>query len=114
MKRTLTAPLALAAALMLSGAAIAQTTVNGMEVSAEDLPKVQAQCDALNAATLASPGTDTPETSGEASDTPDETPETTDPAASNADGALGIDEAVTTYPLDTLTLDQCKEAGLIM
>jgi hypothetical protein len=122
MKRSLIAALAFSSVMSLSGLAMAQTMVGGAEVSAEDLPRVQAQCDALvtQAATADSQsvtsnnnteesGQQTPETSNGANAS-----ETADPASTKADGADGTAAALTTsIDLDTLTLDQCKEAGLV-
>lgn len=112
MKRSLIAALAFSSVMSLSGLAMAQTMVGGVEVSAEDLPRVQAQCDALvtQAATEDSQSVTNTETSNDAMASGNES----DPASTKADGADGTAAALTTsIDLDTLTLEQCKEAGLV-
>ena len=122
MKRTLIAALAFSSVMSLSGFAMAQTMVGGKDVSAEDLPRVQAQCDALatQAATADSQSVTNQSTESDSQSTPDATKpadgtsNTSDPASTKADGADGTAAALTTsIDLDTLTLDQCKEAGLV-
>ncbi len=49
MTRSFISALALTGAMLFSGAAMAQTVVGGVTVSAEDLPKVQSACDTLAA-----------------------------------------------------------------
>jgi hypothetical protein len=100
MTRTFIASAALAAALSFSGFAYAQTMVNGMAVSADDLPKVQSQCDTLARVAMSEPlASDADETASVQSDSP------TQPS--------GVDQATTSFNLATLTLESCKEAGLI-
>jgi hypothetical protein len=109
--RTLLSAAALSIAMLASGA-MAQTKINGIDVSADDLPKVQAQCDALAIKdTAASTASNTTEQGSDTNNS--DAPQTADPAATNADGASGMDQATTAFDLSTLTLDQCKEAGLI-
>ena len=81
--------------------AMAQTMIGSMSVSAEELPKVQAQCDVLASipADSLSAGT-TAEAKTEDQVTPAE-------AAPNATAQAG-----TAVDLTTITLDQCVEAGL--
>lgn len=115
MTRNLIAAALLASGLALSGAAFGQTMVAGVEVSAEDLPKVQAQCDALvakAATTDAQSATNADASTEKPADTAANG--TSDPASTKADGANGMDAATTlSLDLDTLTLEQCKEAGLV-
>lgn len=102
MTRTLISALALSAAMMFSGAAMAQTMVGGASVSAEDLPKVQAACDTLAAKenVAEAPSSDTSST------------ESTD--ASSGDTDAGVNAATTTsIDLALLTYESCKEAGLV-
>lgn len=97
MIRSLVSAAALTVALFASGA-IAQTSINGVEISAEDLPKVQAQCDTLAAEAAQSEGaTSTDETKS------DDEPDT--PAV--------IDQGTTKIDLATITLDACKTAGFV-
>lgn len=85
---------------MLASGAIAQTTINGVEISADDLPKVQAQCDALAAeAAKADCATNTESQGTEATKEPDTLAET--------------EQGTTKIDLATLTLDACKTAGLV-
>lgn len=112
MKRSLISSLALAAALSLSGAALAQTTVNGLTVSAEDLPKVQAQCNTLATAAMAAEST---ASTNAAQDNA--------PAGTTASGASNEKEspaapdaasdATSTVDLSAITLEGCKAAGLV-
>lgn len=104
MIRSLVSAAALSLAMLASGA-LAQTSINGVEISPEDLPKVQAQCDDLAAeAAKADGGTATDETKAEdAATTSSDEPDT---PAETAEGTTKID-------LATLTLDACKTAGLV-
>lgn len=112
MKLSLISSLALATALSFSGAALAQTTVNGLTVSAEDLPKVQAQCDTLAMAATA-----------EESTTSTNAAEENAPAGSTASGGSNQSEnpaapdasanATATIDLSAITLEGCKAAGLV-
>lgn len=127
MKRTLIATLAFGSVMSLSSFAMAQTMIGSAEVSAEDLPRVQAQCDALvtraateDAQSVTNESTSTESPSSETPSTDEAAPvggtsDTADPASTTADGADGTAAALTTsIDLDTLTLEQCKEAGLVM
>lgn len=109
--RTLISPIALAAAMSLSGGAMAQTMVGGVDIPAEDLPEVQAQCDTLAAEgneSLTETADDTAD--GDADD--DEDADNT-PSGGSDDDASDLDQAVTSIDLNTITLEQCKEAGLV-
>jgi hypothetical protein len=99
--------LALAGAMMFSGAAMAQTMVGSSNVSAEDLPKVQAACDTLNAKEGGSLIGQTDSDNGVA-----KAGASSDASAGETDN--GLDAATTTsIDLSLLTLDDCKKAGLI-
>ncbi len=104
MTRSLISALALTGAMMLSGAAMAQTMVGGASVSADDLPKVQAACDTLAAKEQVDAGAAaSTDTNAEAS---------TDATTGETDA--GIDAATTTsIDLALLTYESCKEAGLV-
>ena len=97
MIRTLITTAAFAAALSFSGASMAQTMINGMEVSPDDLPKVQTQCDKLALDENGSPATD----------------DNIEKSYEEQKDVSQIDELTTTIDLESLTLEQCKEAGLI-
>jgi len=103
MIRSLVSAAALSVAMLASGA-IAQTSINGVEISADDLPKVQAQCDVLAAdAAKAEGATNTDEKSDAATDESSDEPDT--PAE--------LDQGTTKIDLATLTLDACKTAGFV-
>lgn len=105
MTRSFISALALAGAMLFSGAAMAQTVVGGVTVSAEDLPKVQAACDTLAAKEKTGTATNT-ETDANAESSTDATSGETD---------AGIDATTTTsIDLALLTYESCKEAGLVM
>jgi hypothetical protein len=96
--------LALAGAMLFSGAAMAQTVVGGVTVSAEDLPKVQAACDTL----AAKEKVEASGSQGESATTE------TGTDASAGDTEAGADAATTTsIDLALLTYEACKEAGLV-
>lgn len=100
MIRSLVSAAALTVAMLASGA-MAQTSINGVEISAEDLPKVQAQCDSLAAeAAKADTATSSDESEGD-----EETKEPDTPAE--------LDQGTTKIDLATLTLDACKTAGFV-
>lgn len=106
MTRSFISALALAGAMMLSGAVMAQTVVGGATVSAEDLPKVQAACDTLAAKEQAG--------SGAASDANTDANAEASTDATSGETDAGID-ATTTKSIDLalLTYEACKEAGLV-
>ncbi|MDB5538911.1 MAG: hypothetical protein JWQ89_638 [Devosia sp.] len=108
MTRSLLSALALTGAMMISGAAMAQTVVGGVTVSAEDLPKVQSACDTLAAKANASTSATT-ETTADANAS---TEPSTDATTGETDA--GVDAATTTsIDLALLTYESCKEAGLV-
>lgn len=102
MTRSMISALALASAMMFSGAAMAQTVVGDATVSAEDLPKVQAACDTLAAKEQVS-DTDSNDADADAS---------ADATAGETDAGL---DATTTTSIDLalLTYESCKAAGLV-
>ena len=109
MKRSLISCLTLTGALLLSTAAFSQTMIDGKEVSAADLPKVQAACDALAAKDAGAASADANKTATDANAAA---------ASGSGDAAAKTDagaNAATTagFDVSTLTLDQCKTAGLI-
>jgi hypothetical protein len=106
MTRSMISSFAFAAAMLLSSAAMAQTTIAGKDVSAEDLPKVQAQCNTLAAVDQNSLASETPATDGKDADgASDSGPDTT--------VASGDQSATTSIDLSLLTIEDCKAAGLV-
>lgn len=101
MIRSLLSAAALSVAMLASGA-LAQTSINGVEISAEDLPKVQAQCDILAKEAATS---DTSATNTDESESDEETKEADTPAE--------LDQGTTKIDLATLTLEACKDAGFV-
>lgn len=98
MIRTLASAAALSIAMLASGA-LAQSSINGVAIPADELPKVQAQCDILAAdAAKADGATNT---------------ESADPNEGEPDTPAETAAGTTVINLETLTLDQCKEAGLV-
>jgi hypothetical protein len=100
----LLAPLAVAATLSVSGFAFADTMVAGMNVTDAELPKVQARCDELftSSSTMSTTEDTTAADPAAPADGLDDAPEVN-----------GMDQATTVIDLEVLTLENCKEAGLI-
>lgn len=130
MKRSMISSLTLTAAMLISSAAWAQTMVGQQNVSAEDLPKVQAQCNTLAAEAKESLGSATEQKADDATGENNggdngtgDTGTDNDSASSSDNGASdmgaqsevpnGTDQAVTTVDLSLITLEECKAAGLV-
>jgi hypothetical protein len=102
---------ALSAAMLMSGAAIAQaqteTMMGDMTISAEDLPKVEERCTQLvTASTTESLTEESASTENDANaGAADATVENVEPVNEAADATATID-------LDTITLEMCEAAGL--
>lgn len=111
MKLSVISSLALATAMLVSGNVYAQDTmaastmIGQQTVSAEDLPKVQAQCDTLNSSQGGSQASETTTT-----DSPDGA---SDAADSATEVPNGTDAATATIDLSLITLEECKAAGLV-
>ena len=88
-----------AALLMALGTAVPASaqTIDGNAISASDLPYVQARCDALKI-----------ESGGAPSQDDDAHNDMNDEQDDDADEG---DNALTTFDLDTLTVEQCEEGG---
>jgi len=99
MIRSLISAATLSVAMFASGA-IAQTSINGVEISAEDLPKVQAQCESLAAEAVKSDSGSTEQSAGEETTKEPDTP-------------AEIDQGTTKIDLATITLEACKTAGFV-
>ena len=112
MKLSLISSLALATAMLVAPGVYAQdaaataTMIGSQSISAEDLPKVQAQCDTLNSSQGGEMGSTTTTT-----ETPDGASDTTDEATEVPNGT---DAATSTIDLSLITLEECKAAGLVM
>ena len=114
--KTVTCAIVMGSALLFGGAAYADTMVGSSMVTDVDLPAVQARCDQLLTSEEASLAQDPDDKS-------DETPADTNDATVGDDdttvdaGTEQVDEAqaatTTSIDLDTVTLEQCKTAGLI-
>ena len=94
--------LAISMTMAVAGPAFAQTSINGTEISADDLPKVQERCNEITTASGAETIENTDDTSTAASPTSDPTK---DDSATAADAA----NATTTFDLDTLDAAACAQ-----
>ncbi|WDR03858.1 hypothetical protein PSQ19_07435 [Devosia algicola] len=104
--KTIASAIALSSAMLLGGSAYAETMIGSTTVMEADLPAVQQRCDQL---ALAS---DTSATESDAMGTDS----TAGGSAANVEDAEEVNEleqVTTTIDLDTVTLEQCQEAGLI-
>jgi hypothetical protein len=102
--KIITAASALVLGMAFAGPSFAETMLNGVAVSDADLPAVQAKCDSLNTATsLSTEGTTTG--MANAGSTESATPGDKAPEGTATGAATAID-------ISSITLDQCKEAGL--
>ena len=113
MKLSLISSIALSTAMLFSTAAFAQETtvaepamMGGQALSADDLPKVQAQCNTLASVDMESMATETTATEG--SDEPDGAGD----LGTDSDVPNGTDQAVTAVDLSLITIEECKAAGL--
>ena len=104
--KSIVSAIALSAALALSGPAFAQTMFNGVELSADDLPAVTERCEQLATASETESLTEADESAA------DSTAGGTDATIADAPGVNEAENATTTIDLDTITLEQCTEAGL--
>lgn len=90
---------ALLSGIAFTGAAYAQTQVGNNDVSDADLPYVQQHCDALAVADLNS-------------DIAGTNPDDVDDNTSTQDD-IDARNTSTTVDLDTITLEDCRTAGLV-
>lgn len=108
MKRSMISSLALTAAMLLSTGAWAQTMVGQQSVSADDLPKVQAQCNTLAGVDNQSLASDS---NGDgAEDTP---ADGAGDLGTDSETPNGTDQATSTIDLSLITIEDCKAAGLV-
>lgn len=103
--KSVVSAVALSAAMLLSGTAFAQTMLGGVEVSAEDLPAVTERCEQLVTAEASGSLTDSDTTA-------DDNAGAADATVDNAPAVNEVEAATATIDLDTVTLEQCTEAGL--
>ncbi len=105
--KTVTCAIVMGSALMFGGAAYADTMVGSATVTDADLPAVQARCDELASA----------ETTKSLSESAEDTTADDSTADATLEGTQQVDGATeaTTASIDlgTVTLEQCKTAGLI-
>ena len=99
--KSLVSIIALGAAVAFGAPAYAQTMVGGVEISATDLPAVQAHCDELAAA---------PDSLATSTDAETDTEGT----EAEAPAAAGADTQSTSVDMASITLEACTEAGLIV
>lgn len=119
--KSVVSALALSAAMMLSGGAIAQaqtaTMMGDVSISAEDLPKVEERCVQLvTASSTESLTTDTDsgadEGTKDGSNDDEANAGSNDATIENVEEVNEIADATATVDLDTITLEQCAAAGL--
>lgn len=115
--KTLVSPLAIAFGLGLSGAAFAQNSIAGMDLTDDQVPEVQAHCEELNTqadnenVSEVAPDADTADApaddAGAADDAAADDADAGDAAASDAAAGAELD-------LSQVTLADCVEAGFIV
>jgi hypothetical protein len=113
--------IALLAGLTMGGSAFAQTQVGNNDVSEADLPYVQQHCDALLLADVNDRADETTTPDGATTEAGDDADSgsnidadgvpTTEPTGTEVDTAAR--NSSTTVDLDTITLDDCRAAGLV-
>jgi hypothetical protein len=108
MKRSMISSLTLAAAMLVSTGAWAQTMVGQQTVSAEDLPKVQAQCNTLAGVDAQSMASDTTTAEGGTEAPADGAGD----LGKDSETPNGTDAATATVDLSLITIEDCKAAGL--
>ena len=106
MKRSMISSLALTAAMLLSTGAWAQTMVGQQSVSADDLPKVQAQCNTLAGVDKNSMASQTEQTDGAEADGAG------DSTTGETEVPNGTDQATAAVDLSLITIEDCRAAGL--
>lgn len=98
---------AISSAVLISGPANAQSMMIGAQTYTEDeLPAIQERCDQLNLAATTESLTEESEEVAESAGEADATIE-------GAEDVNEVEDATTTVDLDLITLQECKDAGLI-
>lgn len=102
------APAALLAAMAMSGGAMAQTMIGGQTISEGDLGAVQDYC-----ANLAAEANESLTTDDNGAD--DETTASDDDvdAADGGDDGDEVSDATTEINLSSITIEDCRDAGLV-
>jgi hypothetical protein len=95
--------LAISMTMAVAGPAFAQTSINGTEISADDLPKVQERCNEITTAS----GAETLESQGDATNTA--TTGGSDTTKDDSGTADDTANATTTFDLDTLDAASCAQ-----
>jgi hypothetical protein len=113
--KALVSAIAITSALTLSGGAFAQTMINGVEVSEDDLPGLQERCDELNVAATTESLSGTDSSEGEMEDGMDtgESAGQADATIEDAPDVNEVENATSGIDLDTVDLQACIDAGLI-
>lgn len=96
--------LAALAAISPAGSATAQVVVDGIVIPPEDMGRARSYCNSLAAASRQSL------TSDEGADLIEPS---SDPASSYSRGANSMDNALSSFDLNRLTLRRCRAAGLV-
>ena len=108
--KNVTCAIVMGSALLFGGAAYADTMVGSSTVTDVDLPAVQARCDMLAS-------TDTSTSLTESTDSKTAAGANAGAADATANATTAVDETkaatTTSIDLDTVTLEQCKTAGLV-
>lgn len=97
----MTCAVAMSAALAASGVA-AQTSIDGFQIAPEDVPRARSYCNSLAAQSNRSLTDE-----GEKPEEP-----SPDPASSFSQGANSMDNALSGFDLNRLTLARCRALGL--
>lgn len=106
--------LALSTSLAFTGSAMAQTSINGVDVTDADLPAVQQRCDELMVAeSTQSTSTATEDSAGADSNGADDSSGAADATIEDAPAVNEMANMTSTIDLDTITLQACLDAGLV-
>lgn len=97
----MTSALVMAVAMAASGA-VAQSTLDGFQIAPEDVPRARSYCNSLAAQSNRSLTDE-----GEKPEEP-----SPDPASSFSQGANSMDNALSGFDLNRLTLARCRALGL--
>lgn len=81
-----------------------QTVIDGVEIRLSDLPRMRSYCNSLAAASRSSL------TDDQGAELMEPSP---DPASSFSQGANSMDNALTQFDLNRLTVAKCRAAGLL-
>lgn len=113
MNRKLIASLLLGAVIGISGAAQAENTIKGINVSEADWPRVQEKCTALAAAEKVDDSTTSTTTSDSSSGGTDSGSSSDSQGSSDKVGSEMNADLATSIDLDTIVYQDCVDAGLV-